>query len=47
LNVLNHTTGQWVKNPYRIRPENAKIDAEGEMNFFFEFAPYEPDQYFF
>lgn len=47
LNVLNHTTGQWVKNPYRVRPETAKIDGEGQMDFHFEFAPYEPDQYFF
>ena len=47
LNVLNKTTGQWVKNPFRIRPETAKIDANTTMSFNVEFAPYEPDQYFF
>jgi len=47
LNVLNHTTGQWVKNPYRVRPENAKVEADSQMDFDVEFAPYEPDQYFF
>lgn len=29
LNVLNNTTGQWVKNPYRVRPDKATIDANG------------------
>jgi len=29
LNVLNKTTGQWVKNPFRIKPETAKIEANG------------------
>ena len=47
LNVLNKTTGQWVKNPFRIRPETAKIEANSSMNFNVEFAPYIPDQYFF
>lgn len=47
LNVMNKTTGQWVKNPFRIRPETAKIEAKTTMSFNVEFAPYEPDQYFF
>lgn len=47
LNVLNKTTGQWVKNPFRIRPETATIDPNSNMSFQVEFAPYEPDQYFF
>jgi hypothetical protein len=47
LNVLNKTTGEWVKNPFRIRPETAKVEANSTMNFTVEFAPYIPDQYFF
>ena len=47
LDVMNRTTGQWVKNPFRVRPANAKIEANSSMNFQCEFAPYEPDQYFF
>ena len=47
LNVLNKTTGQWVKNPFRIKPEHARIEANGSLNFSVDFAPYEPDQYFF
>ena len=47
LNVLNKTTGQWVKNPFRIKPEHTRIDAHGSANFTVDFAPYEPDQYFF
>lgn len=27
LNVMNRTTGQWVKNPFRVRPESQKIEA--------------------
>ena len=44
---MNRTTGQWVKNPFRIRPTNAKIEAGCQMIFQVEFAPFEPDQYFF
>lgn len=47
LDVMNRTSGQWVKNPFRIRPENAKIEANSQMTFNVEFAPFEPDQYFF
>jgi hypothetical protein len=47
LNVMNKTSGQWVKNPFRMRPENAKLEANSSMSFTVEFAPYEPDQYFF
>jgi hypothetical protein len=47
LDVMNRTTGQWVKNPFRIRPESAKIEANSQMTFNVEFAPFEPDQYFF
>jgi len=43
LNVLNKTTGQWVKNPFRIKPEQQRIEAHGSHTFSVEFAPYEPD----
>ena len=47
LNVLNKTSGQWVKNPFRIKPERARIEPNTSLSFNAEFAPYEPDQYFF
>ena len=47
LNVLNKNSGQWVKNPFRIRPETCKVEAGQSMNFTVEFAPFVPDQYLF
>jgi len=47
LNVPNRTTGQWVKNPFRVKPELTTVAPNSSMNFEVEFAPYEPDQYFF
>ena len=47
LNVFNKTQNKWVKNPFRIRPERQRIEANSTFNFSAEFAPYEPDQYFF
>lgn len=47
LKVMNTTTGQWVKNPFRVRPAEARIDANSEMVFSVDFAPFVPDQYFF
>lgn len=47
LKVMNTTTGQWVKNPFRVRPAEAKIEANSQMGFSVDFAPFEPDQYFF
>lgn len=47
LKVMNTTTGQWVKNPFRVRPAEAKIEANSQAGFTVDFAPFEPDQYFF
>lgn len=47
LNCYNKTTEKWVKNPFRVRPETQKVEANSTFNFITEFAPYEPDQYFF
>lgn len=47
LNVMNRTTGQWVKNPFKVRPEKQTIEANSSFQFNAEFAPFEPDQYFF
>jgi hypothetical protein len=44
---MNTTTGQWVHNPFRVRPAEAKIEANSQMSFTVDFAPFEPDQYFF
>ena len=45
--VFNKTTGQFVKNPFRIVPERQEIEANGSFTFNADFAPYEPDSYFF
>jgi hypothetical protein len=47
LKVMNTTTGKWVSNPFRVRPAEAKIEANSQTGFTVDFAPYEPDQYFF
>ena len=47
LNVYNNTSEKWVKNPFRIKPEIQIVEANSTFNFIAEFAPYEPDQYFF
>ena len=47
LNVYNKTSEKWVKNPFRVKPEVQIVDANSTFNFIAEFAPYEPDQYFF
>lgn len=47
LKVMNTTTGQWVKNPFRVSPSEARIEANSDMPFSVDFAPYVPDQYFF
>jgi len=47
LPVLSKTTKQWVKNPFRVLPESTTIKSNSSFNFNVEFAPYEPDSYFF
>lgn len=45
--MLNKTTGQFVKNPFRITPERQEIAANDSFAFNVDFCPYEPDSYFF
>jgi len=47
LPVLNKTTGQFVKNPFRVIPERQEVEANSTYSFNVDFAPYEPDSYFF
>ena len=47
LPVFNKTTGQFVKNPFKVVPERQEIEANGTFTFSADFAPYEPDSYFF
>ena len=47
LPVLSKTTKQWVKNPFRVLPESTTIKANSSFNFNVEYAPFEPDSYFF
>ena len=47
LPVLNKTTGQFVKNPFNVTPERHEIEANSSFTFNVDFAPYEPDSYFF
>ena len=43
LNVMSRTTGQWVKNPFKIRPETAQIEPNSQFHVSADFAPFEPD----
>ena len=47
LPVLNKTTGLFVKNPFNVIPERQEISANSTYIFNVDFAPYEPDSYFF
>jgi len=47
LDVLDKTSGKIVKNPFRVVPACAEIAANSTVTFNAEFAPYEPDSYFF
>ena len=47
LKVLNKTTGQFVKNPFKVLPASQEIAANSQFVFNVDFAPYEPDSYFF
>jgi len=47
LDVLDKTSGKVVKNPFRVVPACAEISANSTATFNAEFAPYEPDSYFF
>jgi len=47
LPVLNKTTGQFVKNPFKVLPAQQEISPNSNFIFNVDFAPYEPDSYFF
>lgn len=47
LNVFNRVTEKWVKNPFKVRPETQRVEANSSFEFTAEFCPFEPDQYFF
>jgi len=47
LEVLDSKSGKMVKNPFRVNPVCAEIPAGENRVFDAEFAPYEPDSYFF
>lgn len=47
LPVLNKTTNQFVKNPFKVLPAQQEISPNSNFIFNVDFAPYEPDSYFF
>ena len=47
LPVLNKTTNQFVKNPFKVSPQRQEIEANGSYTFNVEFLPYEASSYFF
>lgn len=47
LPVLNKTTGQMVKNPFKVLPAQKEVAPNSIFAFNVDFAPYEPDSYFF
>lgn len=40
-------TGKEVKNPFNLKPAQAEIPANSNFVFEADFAPFEPDGYFF
>jgi len=47
LNITDKTTGKKIRNPFNVTPVCMEIPANGQQNFAVDFAPYEPDSYFF
>jgi hypothetical protein len=47
LPVIDKTTGKEFKNPFNVRPAQQEIPANSNFVFEVDFAPYEPDSYFF
>ena len=47
LKVLNKTTNTFVKNPFKVIPAKQEIGPNSTQVFTVEFAPFEPDSYFF
>lgn len=47
LPVLNKTTNQFVPNPFKVLPAKQEIGPNSTFAFNVDFAPYEPDSYFF
>ena len=47
LPVLNKTTNQFVKNPFKVMPARQEVAPNSTFTFQVDFAPYEPDSYFF
>ena len=45
--MLNKTTGMMVKNPFKVLPVQKEIGPNASFVFNVDFAPYEPDSYFF
>ena len=47
LPVLDKTTNQFVPNPFKVLPAQQEISPNSTFAFNVDFAPYEPDSYFF
>lgn len=47
LPVIDKKTGKECKNPFNVKPSQVEISANGNFVFDVDFAPFEPDGYFF
>ena len=47
LPVIDKKTGKECKNPFNIKPAQVEVPANSNFVFAVDFAPYEPDGYFF
>lgn len=47
LKVMDKTTGKMVTNPFNVQPATLEVPAKSNAQFNVDFAPYEPDSYFF
>jgi len=47
MQILDKSTAKFVKNPFRVSPAEFEMSPNSTQVFSCEFAPYEPDSYFF
>lgn len=47
LEVTDKTTNKKIRNPFNVSPAQCEVAANGQATFNVDFAPYEPDSYFF
>jgi hypothetical protein len=47
LAITDKTSGKKIRNPFNVTPVTQEVPAKSQQQFAVDFAPYEPDSYFF